>query len=98
MEQETWSTAYGLGISGIMGTPLLGLGMSGMIGTPLFGLGMSGIIGTPLFGLGISGMMGTPLRCPSAYEMAMFVAATAATVRTSDLNLLAFRDIKSSNG
>jgi hypothetical protein len=39
---------YGLGDSGMMGTPLLGLGDSGMIGTPLFGLGDSGIIGTPL--------------------------------------------------
>jgi len=52
---------YGLGESGMMGTPLLGLGESGMIGTPLFGLGESGMIGTPLFGLGESGMMGTPL-------------------------------------
>ena len=52
---------YGLGESGMMGTPLLGLGESGMMGTPLFGFGESGIMGTPLFGFGESGMIGTPL-------------------------------------
>jgi hypothetical protein len=52
---------YGLGESGMMGTPLLGFGESGMMGTPLLGFGESGIIGTPLLGLGESGIIGTPL-------------------------------------
>jgi hypothetical protein len=64
-----------------------------MIGTPLLGLGASGMIGTPDFGRGASGIMGTPLFWLSANDIAMFVAATAASVITRDRKRLAVTDI-----
>ena len=53
---------YGLGMSGVVVTPVLGLGISGVVVTPVFGLGMSGVVVTPVFGLGISGVVVTPVR------------------------------------
>ena len=70
-------------------TPLFGRGESGIVPTPLFGRGESGMVPTPLLGLGESGIVPTPL----AYEIAKFVAATNATVITSERNLLAVLDI-----
>jgi hypothetical protein len=76
---RTEQPPYGLGDSGIVGTPeSLGLGDSGIVGTPeSLGRGDSGIVGTPeSFGRGELGMVGTPL----ANEIAKFAAPTAMIV------------------
>ncbi len=81
-QNSVFVECYGLGISGIVATPLLGLGISGIVATPLLGLGMSGIVATPLFGLGMSGIVATPLLFR---ETAKLVDATAMSVITRAL-------------
>jgi hypothetical protein len=84
--------AYGLGISGIVATPLFGLGISGIVATPLFGLGISGMVATPLFGRGMSGIVATPLRV-EATDIAKFIVATTMTAITTAPKRLILRDM-----